>query len=68
MLDRRLRFGGWALAAALTFSWPAARSLGEEIHSPEPPEPQPIVAGAKVVTLWPKGSPKLKELAGSDQP
>ena len=32
------------------------------------PEPQPIVAGAKVVTLWPKGSPMLKELSGFDKP
>jgi len=32
------------------------------------PEPQPLVPGAKVVTLWPKGSPMLKALAGYDQP
>jgi endo-1,4-beta-xylanase len=32
------------------------------------PEPQPITPGAKVVLLWPKGSPMLKEMAGSDKP
>ena len=32
------------------------------------PEPQPITPGAKVVLLWPKDSPKLKALAGSDKP
>jgi endo-1,4-beta-xylanase len=32
------------------------------------PEPQPIVPGAKVLTLWPKGSPMLKEMPGSDKP
>ena len=31
-------------------------------------EPQPLVKGAKVVTLWPSGSPMLKALAGWDQP
>jgi endo-1,4-beta-xylanase len=32
------------------------------------PEPQPLVPGAKVVTLWPKGSQMLRALAGYDQP
>lgn len=36
--------------------------------TPDLPEPQPITPGSKVVLLWPKGSPKLKELAGSDKP
>ncbi|HET6248693.1 MAG TPA: alpha/beta hydrolase [Tepidisphaeraceae bacterium] len=31
-------------------------------------EPKPIVKGAKVVTLWPAGSPELKTLKGYDQP
>lgn len=31
-------------------------------------EPKPLVPGAKVVTLWPAGSPMLKALAGWDQP
>jgi len=32
------------------------------------PEPKPLVSGAKVVTLWPKGSPALRALPGHDQP
>src|SRR5213075_1732358 len=32
------------------------------------PEPQPLRPGAKVVTLWPEGSPMLKALEGSDKP
>ncbi|MDB5292161.1 MAG: hypothetical protein JWL69_3402 [Phycisphaerales bacterium] len=32
------------------------------------PEPLPLVPGAKVVTLWPKGSPMLRALAGYDKP
>jgi acetyl esterase/lipase len=31
-------------------------------------EPQPIVPGAKVVTLWPPGSPALKALKDYDKP
>lgn len=31
-------------------------------------EPKPLVAGAKVVTLWPKGSPALRALPGHDKP
>ena len=31
-------------------------------------EPKPIVPGARVVTLWPSGSPMLKALKGYDQP
>ncbi len=32
------------------------------------PEPKPLVPGAKVVTLWPPGSPALRALPGSDRP
>jgi endo-1,4-beta-xylanase len=32
------------------------------------PEPKPLVSGAKVMTLWPKGSPKLRALPGYDKP
>ena len=35
---------------------------------PPLPEPQPLVPGAQVVTLWPPGSPSLGALAGSDRP
>ena len=31
-------------------------------------EPEPLVPGAKVVTLWPAGSPMLRLLAGWDKP
>jgi acetyl esterase/lipase len=31
-------------------------------------EPKPLVAGATVVTLWPAGSPRLRAMAGADQP
>ena len=31
-------------------------------------EPRPLVPDAKVITLWPEGSPMLKALAGWDQP
>ncbi len=61
--NRRLLFGGWALAAALILP-----CMAQEKKASDPPEPQPLVPGAKVLTLWPKGSPKLKELPGSDKP
>ncbi len=32
------------------------------------PEPKPLIPGAKVITLWPKGSPKLRALPGYDKP
>ena len=61
--NRRLLFGGWAVAAVLAFS-PALAGLAAS----DPPEPQPLVPGAKVLTLWPKGSPMLKDMPGSDKP
>jgi endo-1,4-beta-xylanase len=42
--------------------------MAQEKKESGPAEPQPIVPGAKVLTLWPKGSPKLKEMPGSDKP
>jgi len=70
--NRRLLVGGWALAAGLAFSLSLAtmssEAAPERTGAMDIPEPQPIVPGAKVVTLWPKGSPKLKELPGSDKP
>ena len=36
--------------------------------APQLPEPQPLAPGAKVVTLWPQGSPALRALEGSDKP
>ena len=32
------------------------------------PEPKPLVPGAQVVVLWPKGSPALRALPGYDKP
>jgi endo-1,4-beta-xylanase len=53
--DRRILLGVWT-AALLSMA------------AGDPPEPPPIAPGAPVVTLWPKGSPRLKALPGSDQP
>ncbi|HLY11351.1 MAG TPA: alpha/beta hydrolase [Planctomycetota bacterium] len=70
--NRQRLLGGWAMATALAFSLPLATMESEaapaRIGTSDLPEPQPLVPGAKVVTLWPKGSPKLKELPGSDKP
>src|SRR5882672_1140187 len=62
--NRRFLLGAWTVAAVLTLAQAAPAGPGAS----DLPEPPPIVPGAKVVTLWPKGSPKLKELAGSDKP
>jgi len=66
-MNSRRAFGGWAAAAALLLSLSVAGAAGDAAVS-DPPEPEPIVPGAKVVTLWPKGSPMLKDLPGSDKP
>jgi endo-1,4-beta-xylanase len=50
--------------ALLVALWTAAAGL----LASDPPEPDPILPGAKVVRLWPKGSPMLKELPGWDKP
>ena len=66
--NRRLLLGGWAVAAALALAALKGEAASAGPGAADLPEPQPIVPGAKVLTLWPKGSPKLKELAGSDKP
>ena len=66
--NRRLPFGGWVLAAALILPCTSAPSMAPEKKDAGPADPQPLVPGAKVLTLWPKGSPKLKEMPGSDKP
>lgn len=60
-----------ALAGLSAASWAA----GQAAAPPAPSgaefkllEPKPLVPGAKVVTLWPAGSPMLKQLKGWDQP
>ena len=60
-LNQRLPLAGWAAALALAL---AQTAYGQTA----PADPQPIVPGAKVLTLWPKGSPMLKDLPGSDKP
>lgn len=66
MAVRRAIFAGLAgilllgsLAGAQETDHPAALDI---------PEPRPLAAGAKVVVLWPKGSPRLKAMAGYDKP
>ncbi len=55
--------GGWASAqSAAAPTSPLGKDPVEFL------EPKPLVPGAKVVTLWPKGSPALRPLAGYDKP
>jgi len=61
--NRRLLLGGCAAALALSLAL-ARPAYGQAA----PADPQPIVPGAKVLPLWPKGSPMLKELPGWDKP
>ena len=49
------------------FPLSTSRALGEE-KPLSLPDPKPLVPGAKVVTLWPKGSPALRAMPGSDKP
>jgi BD-FAE protein len=46
----------------------AARGALAQSAAKPPLEPAPLEPGAKVVPLWPPGSPELKNLAGYDQP
>ncbi|MDB5302279.1 MAG: axeA1 3, partial [Phycisphaerales bacterium] len=55
---------GGAMAQSPAPAAPAAGEAGALVLA----EPKPLVAGAKVVTLWPKGSPMLKALEGYDKP
>lgn len=54
--------GAWPTWAAGQVASPAQEQPQELL------EPKPLVPGAKVVTLWPTGSPMLKALAGWDKP
>jgi endo-1,4-beta-xylanase len=51
------------LALAL-LAFQASLAVSEDSIS----DPKPLVPGAKVVTLWPKGSPALRALEGADKP
>lgn len=68
-----------ALPIFLHFAWVAmfaasATWAADQAPTPGPGEPlkllppQPLVPGAKVITLWPAGSPMLKALDGWDKP
>jgi acetyl esterase/lipase len=69
---------GLCLATTIgIFSFPSARADDAKPAAGAPatdsailaiPDPQPLVPGAQVVTLWPKGSPMLKALPGFDKP
>jgi acetyl esterase/lipase len=68
---RQILFGSLAL---VVFIGACAKWAAGQTTSPAPAEPlkliepKPLVPGAKVVTLWPPGSPALKALAGWDKP
>jgi endo-1,4-beta-xylanase len=49
-------------------SWPASTPAADQEVRLSLPEPKPLVAGAKVVTLWPQGSQALRALPGYDKP
>ena len=56
-------------AAALILGAVAtAVALAQPADVPPLAEPRPLTPGAKVVTLWPAGSPMLKRLEGADKP
>lgn len=55
-------------ACAARADAPPAGQGGQSSPPLEIPQPKPLVAGATVVTLWPKGSPMLKAMPGYDKP
>ena len=69
--NRRIILVRLALVALIGASTTWAAGQAPQPAPDEPrkyPEPLPLVPGAKVVTLWPAGSPMLKALPGWDQP
>jgi acetyl esterase/lipase len=64
----------WALAigsVSIAFADDAAPATAPAVNQGAAlsiPEPQPLVPGAQVLTLWPQGSPMLKALPGYDKP
>lgn len=70
----RMNLGRLALVAlaGAGSSWAAGQAAAPATAAQAEPlkllEPQPLVAGAKVVTLWPAGSPMLRAEKGWDQP
>src|SRR6185437_1486066 len=67
-------FGVFLACVVGVSSWSAA--LAADAPAPAPAndaalslaEPAPLIPGAKVVVLWPKGSPALHAMPGSDKP
>ena len=62
-----------AIAVAAATAWSVAQTAppaGQAAATTAPVflEPLPVFPGAKVVTLWPPGSPQLRPLAGYDKP
>ncbi len=66
MKMRRFPLHTWLFTCVTTIVLLSAISKADDASSI--PEPQPLIAGAKVVTLWPKGSPMLRAMPGSDKP
>ncbi len=68
---RQILFGSLALVVFIgaCATWAAGQPTSPAPGEPlKLIEPKPLVPGAKVVTLWPPGSPALKALAGWDKP
>jgi endo-1,4-beta-xylanase len=73
MLKVSWQFGSALILAVAAQSWftAAARAEGDKpptATETKLPEPQPILPGDKVVTLFPPGHPALKQLSGYNQP
>jgi acetyl esterase/lipase len=69
--NRRSLLGRLALVALIGTwtTWAAGQAAAPALEEPlKLLEPKPLVPGAKVVTLWPAGSPMLKALEGWDKP
>ncbi len=69
--NRRIIIGRLTLVVLIggSSSWAAGQATSPAPQGPlKLVEPKPLVPGAKVVTLWPPGSPMLKALAGWDKP
>ena len=64
--------GRWAkmcvVGMSVLIAWPAATHAADDAAKLSLPEPQPLVPGAKVIALWPKGSPALRALTGYNMP
>jgi acetyl esterase/lipase len=67
-LELRRSLGLCLLSVAVLVSSQAPTGAVDEAKPLVLAEPKPLVPGAKVVTLWPSGSPKLRALPGYDKP